>query len=437
MNLLKRLRVSGPLSGLLIAVLFMVFLAACGTDTASGGSSTPTAGATSTPTTAPTSTPGTTPTVSAPAPTPQATPVPPSGSTGSACAGQGGLISIRMITHTQGWALNEKAILRTTDGGAHWKCVTPANVQLGRNPKGDFLTDGLTAWVIPTTTGGNTITMLHTTNGGQSWQTSTISDDQPEAIEPPHFLNANVGYLEVSNHGGPAAGSEAVDIFKSTDAGHTWLKVSSTDDASSGLSRGGIKSGISFADTQNGWATGEDASDTPWLYVTHNGGKTWSLQTLPGISVVAQLHFSYIHVTTTPPVFFGSTGLLPAHISGTQSNGTQVLGFTLYVSHDGGASWNSTWATRGNAAALTSFDTTSTGLYIASIDHAWAGNNNDGSLYRTVNSGDSWQKVASGLGQIYSMSFVDNSYGWVLGNNGLFRTTDGGSTWQQVFYQYV
>src|SRR6266699_3376228 len=60
--------------------------------------------------------------------------------------GPGSLISLHMIDPTTGWALSEHAVLRTADGGFHWKNVTPPNTLLTRESIADFLTASL-AWV--------------------------------------------------------------------------------------------------------------------------------------------------------------------------------------------------------------------------------------------------------------------------------------------------
>jgi photosystem II stability/assembly factor-like uncharacterized protein len=111
-----------------------------------------------------------------------------------------------------------------------------------------------------------------------------------------------------------------------------------------------------------------------------------------------------------------------------------VHGFMLYTTTDGGQSWSTTW--KANPGTLTTFTTTLPGLYIADPQHAWAANNQDGSLYGTSDSGQSWHKLADGVGQVVSMSFVDTSTGWIMSNKGLLHTTDGGKTWQQVHYIY-
>src|SRR6266516_6641100 len=87
--------------------------------------------------------------------------------------GSGTLISLHMINLTTGWALGEHAILRTSDGGLQWKNVTPPNAVLTRESIADFLTASL-AWVATPQTNGTTAQVLRTTDGGQTWQMSTL-----------------------------------------------------------------------------------------------------------------------------------------------------------------------------------------------------------------------------------------------------------------------
>src|SRR5690242_12207691 len=66
---------------------------------------------------------------------------------GTANTGSVSFIGIRMLDKTNGWALTTSSILKTSDGGIHWKNVTPANTVLSQMAKGDFLSDKY-AWIV-------------------------------------------------------------------------------------------------------------------------------------------------------------------------------------------------------------------------------------------------------------------------------------------------
>ncbi len=348
---------------------------------------------------------------------------------GTTNVGSVSFIGIRMLDKSNGWALTTSSILKTSDGGIHWKNVTPANTVLSQMARGDFLSEKY-AWIVNASQ-DNTISVLRTSDGGQSWQSATIADPNSEIVDVPHFLNTQEGWLEVTP-GGPGAGSEGVDIFHTIDGGKTWNKIASSGQSASGLPNGGLKSGISFKDAKNGWATGGDATpNSVWLYATHDGGQTWQKVTsssfyhLPDWGTTQNTSYSY---HTTSPVFFGNDGFLPIQINGQLDNNTRVSGFIIYHTANGGQGWA---PPAPGIDALAKFMTDD--LYMVDPQHAWASDTNSGACYATADAGKTWQIVAD-VGQVRAFSFVDASYGWAIGDQTLQHTTDGGKTWQKLTY---
>ena len=138
----------------------------------------------------------------------------------------GALTTIRMLDQTRGWALTQHAILRTRDGGLHWKDVTPASAQLNAQARGDFM-DGPYAWIADTLSNGN-LFLLRTSDGGQNWQNITIPDPQSTIADMPHFLTPMEGWLEVITHGASGPESESADILHTLDGGQNWSKIAGT-----------------------------------------------------------------------------------------------------------------------------------------------------------------------------------------------------------------
>jgi photosystem II stability/assembly factor-like uncharacterized protein len=391
------------LASALAAILLSCLLIACGT-----GSSTGSTPPTATSTTAPSAT--TTATAATDTPlstvnTPAAQPGPP-------------LTAIRMLDLYNGWALSNNLILRTSDGGLHWRNLTPAGATVNVLTKGDFLSSQV-AWIAtPNTNNENTVTILRTVNGGQNWSSFFISVPQPTGLDVPHFINLHEGWIEIITNGGPGAGNESVDIWHSVDGGTSWQRIASTDQPSSGLTREGFKSGISFRDALNGWAT--TGSDTgrpanPGLFVTHDGGKTWQIQNLPlpkGQSSVEQMG-------TTPPVFFGNEGLLPVQVTLTSTQRELVL----YATHDGGQTWTPT-----NPAQQDSNT-----VYVIDPQHAWTSAVQTGAFLYTINGGQSWTDTKSDPGPVKAMSFADSANGWAITDTMLLRRSDNG-LWKTVNY---
>jgi len=337
-----------------------------------------------------------------------------------------------MLDHSKGWALTDQNILFTSDGGQIWKDVTPSGSAYGKYAYGDFMNNQY-AWVVSTIQpiGGNSVNVLRTSDGGQHWQSSTISASVVQVIDPPHFLTTQEGFLELGV-GGSAAGSEGAGIFHTTDGGQNWTEIANTTaQTNSSFPLVGHKSGISFKDVYNGWATGLDASNIPWLYVTHDGGHTWNRQSLPPIS-------PNIQFATTPPVSFGNTGFLPVTTEGTSGI------MYIYKTTDGGTTWTVINPQHGLGDS-TATGYTSSDLYIADVSHAWA-TDAIGQIWGTSDGFNNWQLLntqmagdpTSNPNMTKALSFVDVSYGWgVSTTGGLWQTTDGGKTWSEIAYHFT
>src|SRR5258708_9547399 len=150
--------------------------------------------------------------------------------------------SIHMLDAKTGWAVADKnRIPRTTDGGVHWKNVTPnfPTSMTRQSIVGDFLTAS-SAWVAvsgiaitgqgddrareqPSSArvgvGSATIVIFRTTDAGQTWQQATIQTSGV-VVTQINFIAAQDGWL-LSNH----PGSESADtreLFLPTDSVRTW-----------------------------------------------------------------------------------------------------------------------------------------------------------------------------------------------------------------------
>ena len=190
------------------------------------------------------------------------------------------LLSLHMIDTMTGWALSEHAVLRTTDGGIHWKNVSPPNTTLTHNSIAEFCTASM-VWVAIPQAQATSTQIFHTTDGGTTWQQTTIQAAFPRQFT---FIDSQHGWLLAGwrQTGGAA---EAVSVFRTTDGGKSWPKVADAlfaDTTPPGhLPYGGQKSGIRFLDASTGWVTGTVVVPSiPWLYITHDGGSSWYQQSL-------------------------------------------------------------------------------------------------------------------------------------------------------------
>jgi photosystem II stability/assembly factor-like uncharacterized protein len=320
-----------------------------------------------------------------------------------------------MVDQTNGWALTNQMILHTNDGGHTWLDMTPHLAPMNEFAAGTFV-DKWIAWIAIPQVNANLVTVVRTKDGGFHWQISTIQVPSPTALDMPHFVG-NLGWMEIITNGGPGAGSESADIWHTTDGGATWQRIASTDLTASGLTREGFKSGISFSSTSTGWAT--TSSDTgrpqnPGLYVTHDGGTTWQNQPLgdpPGQAAPQQ-------IGTTPPVFFGSTGLMPVHI--TLPSIEQEL--VIYTTGDGGQTWTPT------TPAQVDFNN----VYVIDPQNIWASDTQTGDFFVTSDGGQSWQHIKNSFGIVKAFTLLDASNGWAITSSGLIQESNG--TWHKVNY---
>ena len=365
---------------------------------------------------------GTTPTTA-----PTSSPTPPSNQV---------IQALWMIDTATGWAMTsgDHRLLRTTDGGMSWRDVTPS---YSRSTQAmDVVADVLSAslaWVAIAPDNSTPPTQVYrTTDGGQTWQMATVPTTSQ--LGQLTFLDPQHGWLLAGIQA--AAGPKAVDVFRTSDGGKTWIKVSTASPADT--SPGALPPGaewLSFLDASTGWATGySPASNFVWLYVTHDGGSTWHHQTLQRPAGARGDLF------TGPITFFNrQDGVLPTCFFSGADASTDI-----YVTHDGGTTWNSTSLLPVSRCAVTAFVGASD--FIDSthgwvLDTAWTPAATTTSLYLTSDGGAHWRKLSTGTNfhDIQALDFVSDAVGWAIGavtseTSFLLKTADGGRTWTPIHY---
>jgi photosystem II stability/assembly factor-like uncharacterized protein len=225
------------------------------------------------------------------------------------------------------------------------------------------------------------------------------------------------------------SGHEEDKIYHSTDGGATWSKVASAtrDDDSSGLPITGDKDAISFLNPTTGWITGGTIeSDWLYVYVTHDGGRTWQKQEM---SLPKGLTPHWNAYPKPPRFFTARDGILPVYYSLRNDTGEQdSIIVTFYATHDSGSSWAYTAFGPVGASGLTHA--------VADMEHLWVKQGNV--LFATTDGGRRWTMLArnllfAGVGQ---MDFVSARVGWAIRYPSpfLLKTLDGGRTWSPVNY---
>lgn len=364
---------------------------------------------------------------------------------------QSSLIGIHMFDAITGWAEGtDGTVLRTTDGGIHWKDVTPPKMShttlwSGRNQ----YISATTVWIAVTVNKDNSLyyrpsttsLIFHTTNGGQTWQESTLNTGGYQ-VDEITFANSQDGWLLTKYEQGihQVTGPETTpppDLFHTTNGGKTWAKVLNRNSSQAQLFSNVVITGFSFGNQTTGLLTGMKGS-TPYTYITNDGGLTWQLMVwVIDKNVSPSLQPSGVGI----PYFFTSMDAeLPFFFN-------QNSDFALYITHNGGVSWTiSPFLHLASDPAKGIYGFGQSPLFINTHDGWVEGfDGSHGVLYATIDGGQHWTKVTPKSGTITVNglpNFTTPEVGWVLdyafnthtGNQitVLYGTTDGGHTWKQV-----
>ncbi|MBV7439822.1 fibronectin type III domain-containing protein [Weeksellaceae bacterium TAE3-ERU29] len=316
------------------------------------------------------------------------------------------------------------SIVKTDNGGATWRRLNISNYRVRKT----FFTGSLVGHAVCS----NGI-VLKTIDGGRNWYvTKDDSNTTPSNYFMVYFVNKNIGF----------ATREHSEMYKTTDAGETWVKITGTDTAIYDFH---------FIDENNGFATG-DAGAT---YKTTDGGNTWD-----------KIFFQkgYISDTSMYGIYFqdrnigyatGARGRIVKTIDGGNtwvSYSENYNDFDNIKVFDSGIGFA---RSRNNYYKTTDFGDNwfylssvnhyshSTGLYFVNekIGYSIGGgpNSNSGDIFKTTDGGKSWKRLSVFIDEgISSVFFIDENTGFISGGfnqNKLIKTTDGGNTWKQIYNQ--
>lgn len=357
---------------------------------------------------------------------------------------------ISFINKMTGW-LGGNNVYKTTNGGINWFQICnqkPASMSLINENLGFFMT--------------NSDTVFKTTNGGINWETQKVSNNQnvSSIIKFADNLNgwvmSNPGSIFKSTNSGinwipyPAPYGNSVNLYfinnttgwlsiagnklyKTTNGAENWFNQIYT----SGLPTEYVYRDIYFKNSNTGWVF----SSRGQLLKTTNGGSNWYNQISPPPQFIKQISFinsnmgyciadnSYIWKTTDK----GYSWSLK-YKAGNDLNELQVIDAYNCIaigvddicvkSTDGGETWQNLSAT--NVYYLD-------GLYFLNNTTGWICGNN-GLIAKTTNGGLNFQLQNSGLTELLtSISFINSNTGYTLSNNGrLLSTTNGGQNWDST-----
>ena len=287
---------------------------------------------------------------------------------------------------------------------------------------------------------------------GQSWHVLPNSPAQTFRHDDLWFINKDTGW--VVNVSG--------QIWKTTDGGNSWTKL---------IQQSSSFRCVSFFDANHGvvgnlgtdnWAP---TNDTNPLYITSNGGVTWTLPTITGpkprgVCGLCKVNDSVIAATGRfdgPAYFLRSTnqgrtwqsikmtaiaGMLIDTYFTSPDTGFVVGGddsieglsrsIILYTT-DGGNTWTRkiTGTKQGNHCWKISHP--SKNIYYVSVEELYS--NDTLRFFKSDDAGNTWKEhIVAGVdyGWSQGIGFVNDTMGWIGGNTYCINTSDSGKKFDTV-----
>jgi len=354
----------------------------------------------------------------------------------------------RMFGRQIGWARGTKGILRTTNGGLSWRTVLPT---APREPIGCFFSDTDTAWAaVGVMDEATNATIFRTTDAGKTWQRAEISETSPILECLFSFPSKTNGWLMVvPDHG---MNSEPGMLYHSADSGQTWQMINSgqwfgekdslkseSDWAQPHLPFCGS---ILFRNDSVGWLVGSFTTTTPnYLFGSEDGGKSWKGQAL---SFPASFGAGRMKPSGLPRFFSDDRkGVIEAIFVPQNPDSTNVPTI-VYRTRDSGMSWQPGEPIFGGQCTCSFYNATEGWLW--RDQSLWQSRPVQGTLFRTHDGGVSWTEIKAqksladalktGL-RIVQLEFVDDQCGWAIARGNsllaqLLQSSDGGKTWAEL-----
>jgi len=341
--------------------------------------------------------------------------------------GGGDINDIFMIDSDYGWAAGSNLLLSTTNGGATWH-ARDAEVGTDREYYDIHFVDRQTGWLVGKhkfrDVYWNQAMIMHTADGGDTWQAQLSGENFIGPLEKVQFIDANIGWA--ADYGG--------HFLRTTNGGTNWTVVDTT-----------FAGPFFFLDANSGWmSSGND------VYHTTDGGVNWSVQDtltssgfnaiwftdashgwMAGRELVSPDTFEGIIFATTD----GGTNWTEQYSSG---NPTGDAGLFDIVFEDTSSGW-----TVGSRGIILS--TTDSGSSWAPLESdvlaelrstqtaggtVWAAG--EGTMISSQDGGANWDEQGSSWPELHGVEALDENRAWIVGDQGtVLRTTNAGRTWVQ------
>lgn len=240
-------------------------------------------------------------------------------------------------------------------------------------------------------------TLWRTTDAGQSWQKvtdfdQTIPDLQLTAPQKVHFVDPQHGWLV-----------DVFNIWRTQDGGVHWKKISKAADVKGGIDE--LRQ-VSFSGVARALVATKQA-----IYLTSDGGRVWK--------PVNNNEFSAIYS-------------LDERTSWAWSD-------SLERTDDGGKTWRKVYGLKGiieifSTQFINKNEGWAAGVEVpesfASVVRNPSAPQSNGILLHTKDGGKTWDRGPQPTDKFFRrVAFSDSKHGWLLGVDRLYRTVNGGLTW--------
>ncbi|HEX2787057.1 MAG TPA: YCF48-related protein [Ignavibacteria bacterium] len=256
-------------------------------------------------------------------------------------------------------------IWKTTNSGNNWIQKTS---NTNRKLQSVFFTNSQTGYIA-----GDTGLILKTTNSGENWFTQTSGSDR--MLIDIYFLNQSTGYICGNNN----------PILKTTNEGNNWIAITSPI--------AGDLNKIYFQNENTGFSI-EDGS----FMRTTNGGISWSINNT-----------------------FGAKGLCFVNLN----TGYAVRGGgQVFKTTNNGLNWSQISSQTGWVFYDVYFENEMKGIGVGTSNSS-----SYGLIAKTTNGGVNWTQMFVTNNYLFSVDFVNEQTGFIVGDWGnILKTTNGGLT---------
>jgi photosystem II stability/assembly factor-like uncharacterized protein len=355
-------------------------------------------------------------------------------------ASASGIAAVTFTSPSAGWVVQSSGISSTTDGGLHWTgqpgiATGAAVIGVWTAPGGVIL--AVTQEQGPGQPATPTPIFWRSTDGGAHWRRLVPPGDGSTYWGPISIRDGGEAWLVAQT---PATEPDPVaTVLHTTDGGQTWQAQATFHvKAALGPHVGDFQGQLTFIDSRRavlapGAARGpEFPTEPPYVFATADGGAHWSKVHLPdpprGIDSTNE------HVALYAPVAGGQPALVLDGLGPRRENliGPGSTPEYVYATADGGLHWTAPHSLPGPAAPAGSRR-----LVVLDDAHWWW--STGGGVSFSADQGRHWTARAAlpGPEQVADLGFANAADGWALAEIGagagrLFTTSDGGRTWTGV-----